>query len=97
MPILSECETIPARERAGEYVMLRLRTTQGISPEEYEKNYLMPFSPLLEIIKPMAEKGLFIQSGGRWILTPTGFLVSNQIIGRLLEGQEQSEPLAKKR
>ena len=45
----------------------------------------------------MAEKGLFIQSGGRWILTPTGFLVSNQIIGRLLEGQEQSEPLAKKR
>lgn len=95
--ILSECETIPARERAGEYVMLRLRTTQGISPEEYEKNYLMPFEPLLSAITPLAEKGLFVQTDGRWVLTPKGFLVSNQIIGRLQEAQEQSEPLAKKR
>ena len=97
MTILSECETIPARERAGEYVMLRLRTTQGISPEEYEKNYLMPFEPLLSAITPLAEKGLFVQTDGRWVLTPKGFLVSNQIIGRLQEAQEQSEPLAKKR
>ena len=97
VPILSECDTIPARERAGEYVMLRLRTTRGISPEEYEKNYLMPFAPLLEVIEPLAEKGLFVQEAGRWVLTPTGFLVSNQIIGRLQEAQEHSEPLAKKR
>ncbi len=97
LPILSECETIPARERAGEYVMLRLRTTRGISPEEYEKNYLMPFEPLLDAIVPLAQKGLFVQDGDRWVLTPTGFLVSNQIIGRLQEAQEKSEPLAKKR
>ena len=97
LPILSECETIPARERAGEYIMLRLRTTRGISPEEYEKNYLMPFEPLLDAIVPLAQKGLFVQDGDRWVLTPTGFLVSNQIIGRLQEAQEKSEPLAKKR
>lgn len=97
VPILSECETIPPRERAGEYVMLRLRTTKGISPEEYEKNYLMPFQPLLDAILPLAERGLFVQENGRWILTPTGFLVSNQIIGRLQEAQDRSEPLAKKR
>ena len=97
VPILSECETIPARERAGEYIMLRLRTTRGISPEEYEKRYLMPFAPLMEIIQPLAERGLFRQEGSRWILTPTGFLVSNQIIGRLQLAQEASEPLAKKR
>ncbi len=95
--ILSECETIPARERAGEYVMLRLRTILGISPEEYEKNYLMPFAPLLEEIKPLAERGLFIQRNGRWSLTPEGFLVSNEIIARLQLAQEKSEPLAKKR
>ena len=97
VPILSECDTVPPRERAGEYVMLRLRTTKGISPEEYEKNYLMPFEPLLDAIVPLAEKGLFVQDGDRWVLTPTGFLVSNQIIGRLQEAQEKSEPLAKKR
>lgn len=97
VPILSECDAIPARERAGEYVMLRLRTTQGISPQEYEKNYLMPFAPLLEEILPLAERDLFYQQNGRWILTPKGFLVSNQIIGRLQEAQEKSQPLAKKR
>ena len=97
VPILSECDTVPPRERAGEYVMLRLRTTRGISPEEYEKNYLMPFEPLLDAIVPLAEKGLFVHDGDRWVLTPTGFLVSNQIIGRLQEAQEKSEPLAKKR
>ena len=29
--ILSECEEIPSRERAGEYLMLRLRRVQGLS------------------------------------------------------------------
>ncbi len=95
--ILSECETIPPRERAGEYVMLRLRTNRGVSPEEYEKSYLMPFEPLLNVIRPMAESGYFLFQGGRWRLTPEGFLLSNQIIARLQEAQEQSEPLAKKR
>ena len=28
---------------------------------------------------------------GRWRLTPQGFLLSNQLIGDLLERQEQSE------
>ena len=97
VPILSECETIQPRERAGEYVMLRLRTNRGISPEEYEKNYLMPFEPLLGVIRPMAERGYFLVEGGRWRLTPAGYLISNQIIARLQEAQEQSEPLAKKR
>ncbi|MBQ1371444.1 MAG: radical SAM family heme chaperone HemW [Oscillospiraceae bacterium] len=95
--ILSECETIPAREHAGEYVMLRLRTTQGISPDEYEKRYLMPFAPLLEAIEPLAARELFVRKDGRWVLTPRGFLVSNQIIVCLQEAQEASEPLAKKR
>ena len=95
--ILLECESIPARERAGEYVMLRLRTTQGISPEEYEKQYLMPFAPLLAAIEPLAAREYFVQKDGRWILTPKGFLVSNQIIVRLQVSQEASEPLAKKR
>ena len=97
VPILSECESIPPRERAGEYVMLRLRTVYGISPEEYEKNYLMPFEPLLKVILPLEAHGLFEQRNGNWVLTPKGFLVSNQIIVQLQEAQDASEPLAKKR
>ena len=34
---------------------------------------------------------------GRWHLTPKGFLVFNSIIVELLEAQERSTPLAKKR
>ena len=97
VPILSECESIPDRERAGEYVMLRLRTTHGINAEEYEKHYLMPFAPLQKIIERLQEKDLFRQDGNRWVLTPKGFLVSNQIIVMLQQAQEESEPLAKKR
>ena len=97
VPILSECESIPDRERAGEYVMLRLRTTHGINADEYEKRYLMPFAPLQKVIDKLAEKDLFRQDGDRWVLTPKGFLVSNQIIVMLQQEQEKSTPLAKKR
>ena len=54
-------------------------------------------SGLFCVIRPMAESGYFLFQGGRWRLTPEGFLLSNQIIARLQEAQEQSEPLAKKR
>lgn len=97
VPILSECETVPDRERAGEYVMLRLRTTHGINADEYEKRYLMPFAPLQKVIDKLAEKDLFRLDGDRWVLTPKGFLVSNQIIVMLQQAQEKSTPLAKKR
>lgn len=95
--ILSECEQIPMRERAGEYVMLRLRTCLGIEESEYEKNYLMPFKPLKKVLEAFAQKELCMQEEGRWVLTPQGYLLSNQIIGELQTAQQRSTPLAKKR
>lgn len=96
--VLSECETIPLRERAGEYVMLRLRTARGIEAEEYTKSFLLPFEPLEEALELYARRGLAKKTeSGRWRLTPEGFLVSNSILVELLEKQQQSVPLAKKR
>ena len=40
--IMEDLQEIPMRERAGEYLMLRLRTSQGISAAEYEKLFLLP-------------------------------------------------------
>ncbi len=94
--ILSECETIPLRERAGEYVMLRLRTSDGISAQEYERGYLMPFEPLEKAMKRFEEKGYAELVNDRWRLTEKGWLVSNQIILVLQELQARSIPLAKK-
>ena len=96
--VLEDIQTVPPRERAGEYLMMRLRTTQGISAEEYEKKYLLPFAPLQEALEKCRDRGHALSGdGGRWRLTPEGFLVSNSIISDLLLIQEKSKPLAKKR
>ncbi len=95
--ILSECEELPPRERAGEYVMLRLRTYEGINAAEYERQYLMPFAPLQAAMERFAENGYAEFIKDRWRLTERGWLVSNRIIVALQELQERSTPLAKKR
>lgn len=94
--ILSECETIPTRERAGEYLMLRLRTAYGIEENEYKQRFLLPFEPLEELLAMYEKRGLSQkEETGRWRLTPKGFMVSNSILVQLLEAQQNSKPLAK--
>ena len=96
--VIADIQEIPFRERAGEYLMTRLRTVAGINAEEYEKKYLLPFGPLERSLEQHAAKGLASKApDGRWYLTPQGFLVSNTIITDLLLLQEESEPLARKR
>ena len=95
--VLSELSEIPVRERAGEYLMCRLRTAGGINREEYERQYLLPFDPLEAVLQLHKDKGLARCDNDRWHLTPQGFLVSNSIISDLLLVQDRSEPLAKRR
>ena len=95
--VLQELQEIPQRERAGEYLMLRLRTTLGISPEEYERQFLLPFAPFEETLQSYRDRGLALRVDGRWRLTPEGFLLSNSIISDLLLIQDRSTPLAKRR
>ena len=96
--VLEDVQEIPPRERAGEYVMTRLRTVAGIDPQEYEKQYLLPFQPLETILERYAGHNLASRTAeGCWHLTPKGFLVSNSIISDLLLAQDESTPLAKKR
>ena len=96
--VITDMQDIPFRERAGEYLMTRLRTVTGINAEEYERKYLLPFGPLEDALVKHADKGLASKApDGRWYLTPDGFLVSNSIISDLLLVQDQSEPLAKRR
>lgn len=95
--ILSECETVPLRERAGEYIMLRLRTVYGVDKEEYMKSFLLPFAPLEKIFMKFEKAGLCCIEHDRWRLTPKGFLVSNSILVELLDAQQKSTPLTKKK
>ena len=95
--VLEEVEEIPFRERAGEYVMLRMRTTHGISKEEYEKKFLLDFAPLQEVLELNQRYDLAKFANDRWRLTPKGFLVSNRIIRDLQLAQEKSQSFARRR
>ena len=88
--IIDESEIIPKRERCGEYLMLRLRTVQGINEQEYRSTYFMDFAPLQARLEQFRAQGWAEQTDGRWHFTPQGFLLSNQLIGDLLERQEQA-------
>ena len=89
--VIDASELIPQRERCGEYLMLRLRTTRGVDALEYRNAYFMDFAPLEARLRKFAAQGWAEQTPeGRWRFTPRGFLVSNQLIGDLLERQEQA-------
>ena len=90
--VIDASELIPQRERCGEYLMLRLRTTRGVDGQEYRNDYFMDFAPLEARLREFAAQGWAEQTGeGRWRFTPRGFLVSNQLIGDLLDRQEQAD------
>ena len=88
--IIDSSELIPQRERCGEYLMLRLRTVQGVDGREYRHTYFMDFAPLEARLREFAAQDWAEEADGRWRLTPKGFLVSNQLIGDLLDRQEQA-------
>ena len=96
--VLRELQEIPRRERAGEYVMLRLRTVGGIEEEEYEKAFLLPFAPLKEVLENYRKhRYVSVSENGRYHLTPEGFLISNTIITDLQLAQDKSVPLGKRK
>ena len=92
--VMEDIQEIPLRERAGEYLMLRLRTSSGIQAEEYERLFLLPFAPLEDVLQKHRNLGYVTRNDdGRFCLTPKGYLISNTIITELLEAQDESTPL----
>ncbi len=85
---LSEQTRIAPAERAREYVMLGLRTAEGISPAALEQRYVVSFAPLEKLFRSYETHGLAKRTETTWRLTPRGFLVSNAIIGELLDAME---------
>ncbi len=74
-------------ERASEYLMLGLRTTRGISEQEYYSIFPLKLDMAKELMEKYAAQGLMVHSNDRWSLTPRGFLLSNIIIGEILDVQ----------
>lgn len=85
--IVEHDESMSDFENAGEYLMLRLRTTSGISEEEYFNIYRLKMDFILELFHKYEKRGWAVMHDGRWRFTPTGFMLSNRLIGELLEAQ----------
>ena len=85
-----ESELIPKRERGGEYLMLRMRTARGIEEWEYRREYYMNFEPIEQKLAEFEHQGWVARQDRRWHFTTKGFLLSNQLIGALLEAQEKA-------
>jgi len=87
--IVEESEALSPLEAAAEYIMLGMRTTHGISQGEYLAVYNSRFEPLEKLLTEFEKNGWTVQDGTRWHFTSTGFLLSNILIGMLLEAQTQ--------
>jgi len=86
-------EEITDFERASEYLMLRLRTTRGISEKEYTDIYPCSMEKSIELLKEYEKHGWAQYADGRWSFTPEGFLRSNILIGQILEMQTMQRSL----
>lgn len=84
--ITAEREKLSRQDRANEYVMLRLRTADGLSMQILQEDYGAPFAK-----KIAAKLGNYIDSGlvrttkEGYALTKEGFFVSNSILSDLLD------------
>lgn len=90
-PMLSESERIPPLDRDTEYVMLGLRLRQGLDPKEFERRFRRRFNCFVPFLEQCRQNGYACEEEGRWHLTPKGFLVSNQIIGGMLDALAQDK------
>ena len=89
--LIDEYEECTPQSLAAEYVMLGMRTVRGISAREYRAIYLSDFENMEQLLRQYAKRGWAVEEDGRWHFTPTGFLISNPLIGGLLEAQAQEK------
>lgn len=81
-----EEETLTATDRRNEYLMTRLRTSDGILLDRFAEEFGEPATGrLLRLAAPFLQSGVLTRTGGRLAMEPSKFLVSDHLIGTLFE------------
>ena len=85
--LVEEYEELSTLERSVEYIMLGMRTSRGISENDYRERAQSSWQAIYRVLLAFQEKGWVEQTGDRWHFTVPGYLISNTLIGILLEAQ----------
>lgn len=89
-PNVEEADELAFGDRVGEFVMLALRTADGIDEDAFFTRWGRDFAPFARRLERYIPTGHVQRESGRWRLTPEGFLVSNAIIGDALEALNET-------
>lgn len=86
VPIIDQSEEIPARERIGEYVMLRLRLAGGVRFADFKYRFGADFEELFgRKLLPYLKSGFARRTENAVSLTAKGMFVSNYILSDILD------------
>ncbi len=87
--VTKESETLEARERMGEYIMLRFRLNDGIGSVDFARRFGVSFESLYgRKIEKYVKDGFVEKREGSYALTPAGMFVSNYILSDILEFED---------
>ena len=83
---IRETESVPTpEERENEYVMLRMRLTDGLDDGLFRARFGHGADVFFAKLKPFAARGFVVCDRGSAAFTPQGFLVSNAILSETVD------------
>lgn len=89
--LIDELYTISPEERVGEYIMLRLRLSDGISSSRFRERFGLNFDALYgRRLKVYIDNGFMTYDGDSYAFTPKGMYVSSYILSNILDFDENS-------
>lgn len=80
---IDECEEISEKESLAEYIMLRLRLSDGIELDEFKRRFSADFD--ISRVKRYVDAGKMKLSDGKLAFTDEGMYVSNMILSDIVE------------
>lgn len=90
----AEEEAVPGFAPYGEYLMLRLRTADGVDADDFARRFGRSFAPYAAHLRALEKPGLAARTPSGWRLTEEGFLVSNLIINDVLSVDDPDQETA---
>lgn len=82
--IVERDDTVPFETRFGEYIMLKLRTKNGVDSDEFYQIFKVDFNNYLPKCQKFIDNGYATYQNGVFSLTEKGFFISNSIINHII-------------